>query len=386
MADKSKSLAQQVDELATRLGKLETRLGKAKAPSSSGDKGEEAASFCALPEVPERTFAPEVSAHRARLIRWIDKKWVNGTRLHYYFFDSGSFAGGSDQQTMVREGFEVWRDLGIGIAFEEVTNIADAEIRIGFLRGDGAWSYLGRDAIDIPGQHERTMNFGWDLTRDPRGVDTPVHEIGHALGFPHEHQNPFAGIVWDEEAVYAYFGGPPNHWPRETTFHNVLRKLPASEVEGTAWDPDSIMHYGFPAGLIIEPEAYRDGLRPAPGLSDTDIAEVRRFYPALEDARNARLEPFRLEFLALAPGEQKNFNIAPRSTNDYTIQTFGRSDTVMVLFEEVEGQLNYVDGDDDSGTRLNAQINVRLQQGRRYVLRIRLYLNYSSGDTAVMWW
>ena len=91
------------------------------------------------------------------------------------------------------------------------------------------------------------MNFGWDLTEDPRGggVDTPVHEIGHTLGFPHEHQNPFSGIVWDEEAVYQRFAGSPNFWSRQQTFHNVLRKLSSAEVEGSDWDPNSVMHYGF---------------------------------------------------------------------------------------------------------------------------------------------
>ncbi|MBS9405411.1 hypothetical protein KG088_17525 [Halomonas sp. TRM85114] len=201
-----------------------------------------------------------------------------------------------------------------------------------------------------------------------------------------EHQNPFAGIVWDEEAVYEYFGNPPNNWPRQTTFHNVLRQLPASDVEGSVWDPNSIMHYGFPAGLIVKPEKYQSGLQPELGLSDHDIEEVRRFYPALEGAENPLLEPFKLEFLNLAPAEQKNFRIEPRSTAEYTIQTFGRSDTLMVLFEDVEGQLRYVEGDDDSGTGLNSQIHTRLQQGRRYVLRIRLYLNYASGDTAIMLW
>ncbi|MEG4593619.1 hypothetical protein QUA86_14705 [Microcoleus sp. F6_B6] len=45
----------------------------------------------------------------------------------------------------------------------------------------------------------------------------------------------------------------------------------------------------------------------------------------------------------------------------------------MVLFEDRSVDLKYVAGDDDSGTDLNAQINVRLDRGRRYVLRIRLY-------------
>src|SRR5439155_8755648 len=130
---------------------------------------------------------------------------------------------------------------------EEVSDGGSADVRIGFVDGDGAWSYLGRDVRDVPGRFERTMNFGWDLTEDPRKADVAVHEIGHTLGFPHEHQNPFAGIVWDEEAVYRYFGGPPNNWPRETVELNVLRKLAASEVQGTQWDPDSIMHSGFAA-------------------------------------------------------------------------------------------------------------------------------------------
>ncbi|REK17459.1 MAG: hypothetical protein DWQ37_06625 [Planctomycetota bacterium] len=386
MAEKIKSLSTQVNDLATRLKYLETQVSNGRHSHDDSMSADGFGHFCALPEVPQRTFGPDVSAHRARLIQWIDKKWVNGTRLRYYFFESGSFAGGNDQTDLVRRAFEIWEDVGIGISFEEVTNIGEAEIRIGFLRGDGSWSYVGRDVIDVPGQFERTMNFGWDLTRDPRGVDTPVHEIGHSLGFPHEHQNPFAGIVWDEEAVYDYFGGPPNNWTRESTFHNVLRKLPAGSVEGSQWDPNSVMHYGFPAGLILSPEEYRGGLRPELGLSAHDIAEVRRFYPPLDDSRNPRLVPMRLETLTLEPAQQMNFTIESPVTDDYTIQTFGRSDTVMVLFEDVDGQLRYVGGSDDSGTSTNATLHVRLRQGRRYVLRLRLYLNYASGETAVMMW
>ncbi len=58
----------------------------------------------------------------------------------------------------------------------------------------------------------------------------------------------------------------------------------------------------------------------------------------------------------------------------------------MVLFEEDGSDLKYVSGDDDSGTSLNARIVEWLESGKRYVLRIRLYLNWASGDTAVMLW
>ncbi|MCB0164826.1 MAG: hypothetical protein KDI79_11405 [Anaerolineae bacterium] len=372
-------------DLEARIEKLEAQIAAASSHYTNGSDSDEVLGFCALPQVPERELAADVSPDRAELIRLIEKKWVNGTKLRYYFFESGSYSAGNSQKDLVRKGFDIWRKVGIGITFEEVTDISEAEIRIGFLQGDGSWSYVGRDVIDIPGQYQRTMNFGWDLTTDPRKEDVAVHEIGHTLGFPHEHQNPFAGIVWDEEAVYDYFGGPPNNWDRNTTLYNILRKLSRSEVEGSAWDPDSIMHYGFPAGLILQPEKYREGLHPELGLSDHDIEQVRRFYPPLEDTY-PELKLFRSYSLNLEPAEQKNFSVVPSETRDYTIQTFGRSDTVMVLFEDQNGDLKYVAGDDDSGTNRNAQINVRLYQGRRYILRVRLYLNYATGETVVMMW
>jgi len=32
--------------------------------------------------------------------------------------------------------------------------------------------------------------------------------------------------------------------------------LPENEVEGSEWDPDSVMHYGFPSGLIPRVRLY----------------------------------------------------------------------------------------------------------------------------------
>ncbi len=210
---------------------------------------------CVLKPVPQRALDPDVSLFRERLIRTMEKKWNNGTTLHYAFFPSGDWSAADDQKNLVREGFDVWKRVGIGITFKEVESVSEAEVRIGFLIGDGSWSYIGRDILSIPGQGERTMNFGWDLTQDPRRENVAVHEIGHTLGFPHEHQNPFAGIVWNEDEVYRYFSGPPNQWSRETIRFNILSKELVSEVEGSQWDPDSIMEYAFPPGLVREPQA-----------------------------------------------------------------------------------------------------------------------------------
>jgi hypothetical protein len=79
------------------------------------------------------------------------------------------------------------------------------------------------------------MNFGWDIRKD---IETVVHEFGHTLGLEHEHQNPKAGIVWDEEVVYKTLANDGvNNWPRETTFHNIIEKIPMASIEGSGTRP-----------------------------------------------------------------------------------------------------------------------------------------------------
>jgi hypothetical protein len=335
--------------------------------------------YCAAPPRTLPQLSSEMPASRVRAIVQTRAKWVNGTTLRYHFLE-----GPEDQRQVVRDAFAEWKSLRIGLSFQEVDDPAEAEIRIGFDQSDGSWSYLGRDVLTI-GTDQRTMNFGWDL-RTPDGKATALHEIGHTLGKPHEHQNPKAGIVWDEDAVYRALGGPPNSWDRATTYHNILRKLDSSEIEGSTWDPDSIMHYPFAGGLIREPAQYAaEGIDPPGTLSALDQEYVRGWYPALEGELPA-LEPFVSAALTLRPGEQADFSIEPTATREYSVGTFGASDSVLVLFEDVDGELRYRDGDDDSGEARNALIRVKLYKGRRYVARVRLYWAWASGHTAVMLW
>ncbi len=179
-----------------------------KSPKNS--KNKYGFSYCSQPEIQERELMRNVNPNRLSLIRMNEKKWVNGTILHYYFFGSQSGWGAKEEEKkVVRKAFKTWKNVGIGLEYKEVGSRDEAEIRIGFKKGDGAWSYLGRDILE-QGREERTMNFGWDITRNGE-IDTAIHEIGHTLGFPHEHQNPNAGILWDEEAVYTELAAYPNY-------------------------------------------------------------------------------------------------------------------------------------------------------------------------------
>jgi hypothetical protein len=356
--------------------------------------------YCnARPAMP-RSFGPGVSDDRARAINVRKDKWVNGTEISYYFFDQSGdgdyvtladgsrqfvrWAGAEAQKAAVRKGFKSWADLGIGLRFKEVPQREQAMVRIGFMTGDGSWSYVGRAILDIAAD-QRTMNFGWNVANDP---DTVIHEIGHTLGFEHEHQNPFSGIVWDEEKVYASLAAPPNEWSRQKTHYNIIRKLSENSVEGTTWDPDSVMHYPFEAGLIKQPAKYlTQPLQPAGGLSARDVVQVKQIYPPLgPQNKYPELAVAQSHPLRIAAGEQVDLLIKPRRSRIYQIGTFGEADTVIVLYEEVNGELKYRGGDDDGGEDRNALLRLRMSRNSTYVLRVRLYYAAYAGETAVMWW
>lgn len=378
-----------------------TSAAKKTAPADAEDKAARYTHrYCNARPTTPREFGPGVSADRARAINVIGDKWVNGTELSYYFFDQptdgqnvtfadGStqfmpWAGAETQKAQVRKAFKAWADLGIGLKFKEVASRDQAMVRIGFQQGDGAWSYVGRAILDI-GADQRTMNFGWNLTGD---LDTAIHEIGHTLGFEHEHQNPFAGIVWDEEKVYAALAKPPNSWSRQKTFFNIIRKLDESQVQGTEWDANSVMHYPFEAGLIKVPERFQtQALQPAGGLSARDQTYVRQLYPTQGPVAGfPELKLLESRKLDIAAGQQVDLRLLPARSRNYEIKTFGTSDVVIVLFEDVNGEMKYRGGDDDSGEDRNAYLKLRLSRGKKYVLRLRLYYADHAGETAVMWW
>jgi hypothetical protein len=309
---------------------------------------------------------------RAGAILNTQSKWLNGTVLHYCFFTKGHWATPKTQADAVRDAFNKWKAIGIGLEFQEVAQLSEAEVRIGYSTADGSSaSAVGRDVLNVP-LNEPTTVYGWNLTT-PYGRGTALHELGHVFGMEHEHQNPFAGIKWHEQAVYDALAAPPNNWDHDTTFHNILEKLTPQQVQGSSWDPDSIMEYEFEPGLIDEPEQYDiNGLTPPGTLSAADKEWAVKWYPPIK-ANLPVLKPFQPIAVNLAAGQQVDYQIKPTASRKYCVETRGGSDTLLGLFENVDGGPRFLAGDDDSGQDRNASITYKLC----------LYYSGQSGTTSL---
>lgn len=343
--------------------------------------------YCAARFPKPLALPANVSAGRARLIRQNANKWLNGSTLRYYFYDKpAKWVGSAPDKAVVRRAFAAWKALGIGLSFVEVKKADEADIRIAFQKRDGSWSYIGTD-VRTPRPDPRTMNFGWSLTENPQeGFDTALHEIGHTLGFPHEHQNPFAGLVWNESAVYAALAAEPNNWSKSVTFHNIIEKIQPDTVQGSKWDPNSVMHYPFEAGLIEKPLKYRQGLTPAGGLSDRDRKWALEFYPAIGPKQPLALVPLKSVGLKLKNGQQAQYRLKPGKTADFELRTFGAADTVLAIYELGKPAKKLIAQDNDSGQERNASIRHRLVKDRQYEVVVRLNYKEDSGSTALMAW
>jgi len=312
-------------------------------------------------------FQPTIRGRegRVRAISPIGKAWMNGSTLQVRFMD-----GSPAKQAVAREQAGWWERVA-NLTFN-FNNAPDAEIRITFDSNDGAWSYIGTDCRGIP-LNEATMNLGF------LDGGTAAHEFGHAIGLAHEHQNPAGGIQWNEQVVIREMAKSPNFWDEQTTRHNILRKYSADQINGTAFDPDSIMLYFFPAswtlnGIGTKANDVLSGL-------DKEFIAGAKMYPktgatipdAIQLKVNARL---RTQASIGQMGEEDLYKFTAVADGRYVIDTQGPTDVVMKLFGPGSATALIAE-DDDSGISTNARIAVNLIAGEYYV-QIRHY-NRESG-------
>jgi hypothetical protein len=300
-----------------------------------------------------------------RAVFFVSKLWPNGSKLRVRFI-----RGTRAQQLKALADARVWSEHA-NLSFVE-SDDHDAEIRVSFMAGDGAWSYLGTDALRVP-RDQPTMNLGFD------DVGTYLHEFGHAIGMGHEHQNPEGGIEWDENTVVRDLSGPPNFWDDDTIRHNVLRRYQRDHVRGSRFDPRSIMLYFFPARWT------KNGLSSAQNteLSDADKEWAREVYPGDVVEPTVRLtidgEPMKAEIGTLGEEDQYVFEVAERGT--YIFATKGKLDLTMTVHGP-DSLSSLVARDNDAGQGLNPRIVRALEPGR-YLISVRHISGEATGDYTI---
>ena len=157
--------------------------------------------------------------------------------------------------------------VGLKISFVPDAIASTAKIRIAFNPTAGAYSYIGTDCLQV--SSPETMNLGWF------DVATTMHEFGHALGMIHEHQNPDSNpIQWNKEAVYQW-AKETQGWTPEEANTQIIDSYYAGDITGSAFDPDSIMLYFFPASLTLNNQGTHQNLR----LSPNDVIWLANSYP-----------------------------------------------------------------------------------------------------------
>jgi hypothetical protein len=336
------------------------------------------------------------SARQTGVIEHNDK-WVPGSVLEYYFFDDENegaylkgvgwktWKGSEREKNLVRQAFDEWKNTGINLSFVETEDRENAKIRIGFMKGDGSWSYVGTASKGIGlTENDRTMNFGWDISND---YDTALHEIGHAIALSHEHQNANSRIVWNTEEVYKYFKEEYG-WSDEKIKVNVIDNISKKDANHSGWDKDSIMHYAFKANLIEKPDEYKDiGITPAGGLSDLDVSWMRTQYPqTLKENNNIALHVNMIVDVNIPNGGHVNYHLIFDDSRKYSLQLLGESDAVIVLFENTDNGWRQVAASNDTGTSANARVTHFLDVNKEYSLRVKLNWQGELGRVKVGFW
>jgi hypothetical protein len=196
------------------------------------------------------------------------KYWgVGGVQLTVSFLDNAP----ADLQRRILTHANAWGPRA-NVQFTLTNGVGDVRIA---RAADGFWSYLGTDIRGIP-QNQPTMNLQGFTMNTPESEFHRVvrHEVGHTLGFPHEHMRRAIVQRLDPQKTIAYFQRTQG-WSAATVRQQVLTPLDESALIANAADVVGIMCYALPASITTDGQPIPGGL----DIDESDYQLAAKVYP-----------------------------------------------------------------------------------------------------------
>ncbi len=212
------------------------------------------------------------------------KLWPAGKILNVCFRN-----GSDDRRAMFAATSKGWfdgttlsADFGSPPTFRTCDSAQLSDIRVSF-SGTSSWSYVGTDSLKYA-PSGASLNIGYaalgpldsyDLTKFKRLI---LHEVGHAIGFEHEHQSAASGCDAEFDWEYLYRG---MGWPKEKVDRNMKALVagPRSNWITTPYDKTSIMHYALPEKFFKNGKQSPCYIPENNAISEIDKQLVMKTYP-----------------------------------------------------------------------------------------------------------